>query len=157
MKREHFIDIMKGIGILLVILGHTSIYLNKYITIYIYSFHIPLFFFVSGYLYNEKYEKIKTVDFFKKVLKQLMYPYFTLSIINFVYFILKDGIKNVYKYLLSLLYSNYIFDVNYVGAIWFLGCLFIIEFLFYCLKKYFKKNGSCTFFMGTKLTSTHIK
>lgn len=39
-------DILKGVGILLVILGHIEIpYMLK---IVIYSFHMPLFFFVSG-------------------------------------------------------------------------------------------------------------
>lgn len=42
-------NIVKGIGIILVVLGH----INTPATNYIYLFHMPLFFFVSGYLYNE--------------------------------------------------------------------------------------------------------
>ena len=43
-------DIVKGIGIILVVVGHFCWDLTQYI----YLFHLPLFFFVSGYLYNEE-------------------------------------------------------------------------------------------------------
>lgn len=42
-------NIVKGIGIVLVVVGHTC----WDFTGFIYLFHLPLFFFVSGYLYNE--------------------------------------------------------------------------------------------------------
>ena len=42
-------DIVKGIGIILVVVGHFCWDLTQFI----YLFHLPLFFFVSGYLYNE--------------------------------------------------------------------------------------------------------
>ena len=48
-NREYW-DIVKGIGIILVVVGH--LYWN--LTRYIYLFHLPLFFFVSGYLYSEE-------------------------------------------------------------------------------------------------------
>lgn len=51
--RLDFIDICKGLGILLVILGH--IYEpNSRVGIWIYSFHMPLFLIVSGILLNYK-------------------------------------------------------------------------------------------------------
>lgn len=54
LKRINTIDkeywnIVKGIGIILVVVGHLCWDLTRYI----YMFHLPLFFFVSGYLYNE--------------------------------------------------------------------------------------------------------
>ena len=39
-SREAWIDVLKGIGILIVILGHTNPPIYKYI----YAFHMPLFF-----------------------------------------------------------------------------------------------------------------
>lgn len=47
-NREYW-DIVKGIGIILVVVGHFCWNMTRYI----YLFHLPLFFFVSGYLYNE--------------------------------------------------------------------------------------------------------
>lgn len=44
-KRIEWIDISKGLGMLLVIAGHTIAL--KYSSI-LYTFHMPLFFFLSG-------------------------------------------------------------------------------------------------------------
>jgi len=50
-KLDHqYWDIVKGVGIILVVVGHFCWDLTRYI----YLFHLPLFFFVSGYLYNEE-------------------------------------------------------------------------------------------------------
>ena len=42
-KRISYIDMAKGIGIILVVLGH-SIFPSENLTTWIYSFHMPLFF-----------------------------------------------------------------------------------------------------------------
>ena len=48
-NREYW-NVMKGIGIVLVVMGHTCLSIYNYI----YLFHLPLFFFISGYLYSEE-------------------------------------------------------------------------------------------------------
>lgn len=52
-KRIAFVDIAKAIGLLLVIVGHTTS--NPYVFAIIYSFHMPLFFVMSGI--TSKYSK----------------------------------------------------------------------------------------------------
>ena len=58
-KKDHeeWIDISKGIAVVLVVLGHfwyrSDLSLLNQI---IYSFHVPLFFILSGYLINYKEE-----------------------------------------------------------------------------------------------------
>jgi len=47
--RLSFIDAAKGIGILLVVLGHSP-GLPLFGVVLIYSFHMPLFFFISGFV-----------------------------------------------------------------------------------------------------------
>lgn len=51
-ERDHSIDILKGIGILLVIMGHCDIFGR--ISGLIYSFHMPLFIILSGYFFSYK-------------------------------------------------------------------------------------------------------
>lgn len=53
MRRSTFIDIAKGIGIILVVLGHldTNGQISREV---IYSFHMPLFFLLSGIFANTK-------------------------------------------------------------------------------------------------------
>ena len=48
-ERKKYIDILKGIGIFYVILGHVTH--TSFLFRYIYSFHMPLFFFISGMLF----------------------------------------------------------------------------------------------------------
>lgn len=49
-KRDVTFDIMKGIGIILVVLGHVQ-QLDFYpLKTAIYTFHMPLFFILAGYL-----------------------------------------------------------------------------------------------------------
>ena len=75
MKRIEWVDIARGIGIILVILGHIGI--GK-VGKFIYSFHIPLFFFLSGFCFSGNNIDIKF--FFKKRLKKLIILYVFLGI-----------------------------------------------------------------------------
>ena len=60
--REKWVDILKGMGIIFVCLGHLSP--GIFTETHIYSFHMPLFFFISGYLFCRK-EHNETFDFIK--------------------------------------------------------------------------------------------
>ena len=54
-RRIAWIDEAKGIGIFFVMLGHC--YLNGKFTFWFYSFHMALFFFLSGYTFSLKEQK----------------------------------------------------------------------------------------------------
>ncbi len=62
--RIDWIDMLKGLGIILVVFGHTA-HAKDTIRILIYSFHMPMFFIISGYLF-------KTKDKYKNFLKKFM-------------------------------------------------------------------------------------
>jgi polysaccharide biosynthesis protein PslL len=66
------IDVARGIGIALVVYGHLND--GSFLRNWIYLFHMPLFFFLSGYLH-----KVKTDyrGFFEKKFIHLMIPYFS--------------------------------------------------------------------------------
>lgn len=49
-SRSSYWDIVKGLGIIAIVLGHSC----HFAIAFVYLFHLALFFFVSGYLYNEK-------------------------------------------------------------------------------------------------------
>lgn len=51
-NRIEWIDVIRGISILLMVYAHLAIN-NKLRTI-IFSFHMPIFFLLSGYLFSEK-------------------------------------------------------------------------------------------------------
>ena len=53
-SRSSIIDMMRAIGIILVVLGHCLPFSFLFLKRLIYLFHLPLFFMISGYLYQEK-------------------------------------------------------------------------------------------------------
>ncbi|EUJ29371.1 acyltransferase [Listeria cornellensis FSL F6-0969] len=72
LKRLHWIDNLRGFGMILVVWGHMNIPIA--LETIIYSFHMPLFFFISGYLYKKNNNSFKEVV--KKKATVLLIPYF---------------------------------------------------------------------------------
>lgn len=70
-NRDELWDVLKGIGIILVILGHMGLW-NEFI----YSFHMPLFFFLSGVLYKNRTCK-ELISYIKL---RLLIPYLIWSV-----------------------------------------------------------------------------
>lgn len=69
MQRIEYIDILKGIAMLSVIVGHY--FNNGIIGTLIWSFHMPLFVIISGYFFQQKNIK----DIFKQNAKSYLCPY----------------------------------------------------------------------------------
>ena len=85
MKRFIWVDYAKTIGIYLVILGHS--YICTPINEIIYTFHMPLFFFLSGYLFSfERYPSFK--KFAWKRFKSLLVPYLWINLITYLFWLL---------------------------------------------------------------------
>ncbi len=133
-ERIEWIDTARGIGILLVILGHFD-GLGK-ITVWIYSFHLPLFLFLSGFLSKNN---LSPCDFIKKKVKTLIVPYIFLSIGIVAFSIVADIYKQ--RFSLSLCFSTlWSFCIQRrQNVVWFLAFLFILELLFYFLSKFLNK------------------
>lgn len=70
-KRLIYIDIAKGIGIVLMIIGHCGIDNHPYIKNIIYCFHMPLFFIISGYFFKVRENK----ECIKNIWNRLIKPY----------------------------------------------------------------------------------
>ena len=80
--RLYYLDMAKGISIMLVILGHILITDNP-IKKWLYSFHLPLFFIISGCILSIKSIDMPLSKRFKNRLRSLIIPYFCFSIISF--------------------------------------------------------------------------
>ena len=70
-------NIVKGVGIFFIVLGHCCLPIMNYV----YAFHVPLFFFVSGYLYSEKKYGDKPFDNFKRRMQSNWPKYIIIYII----------------------------------------------------------------------------
>lgn len=129
-ERLSYLDIAKAIGILLVILGH--IYCNDdNFHIWIYSFHMPLFYFISGITFNKtKYKNV--VKLLNNKIKILGIPYIIYNIVNLtLILIFLDYPKS--DFIICILH---VFALTGYGAMWFLPSLIIIQIMFYLIDKF---------------------
>lgn len=74
-ERLKYLDITKGIAILLMVWGHRVVTYSADDVRLIFSFHMPLFFIISGYFLNRE---TPTELFIKKKARQLLSPYYLL-------------------------------------------------------------------------------
>lgn len=125
-ERNRYIDDLKGWGILLMLLGHSmnfSIGSGNILWHTIYSFHMPMFFVISGLLISDRGVDIK------KLAHKVLVPYVGIGVIIVILLYIKSGSwKN---YLLSVCVGKtYDPMLGYdwhpaVGPIWFLMCFFM--------------------------------
>ena len=74
---DNRVNVLKALAILLVVSGHLEFSLLGMFTPY--SFQLALFFFISGYLFKDKYLD-NVANFFERRVKTLLQPYFLYSI-----------------------------------------------------------------------------
>lgn len=146
-KRIGYIDIMKAIGIIFVIMGHY--WAPSYIGFIIWSFHMPLFVVISGYFLKGNMDCHKL----KKYCISYLIPYSLTWAVNALLF----SMKNIYGGTFSWRWlANYVLscfwalgsnatpfkpeNITKVGVIWFLMALFWGEIIFCCILKAFQKG-----------------
>lgn len=143
-NKEYFnwIDILKGLGIILVILGHLRV--SHDLLNYIYLFHMPLFFFISGYLMDvEKYNSINQLV--KKKTKSLLVPYITFSIISIICYSVFGEIDIDLSGTVLAFLEGKRNEIFYNVPLWFLLGLFVIEIMYFVFKKIIRNNIALLF------------
>lgn len=140
-ERSEWVDIAKGIGILLVVYGHVQqgLYLSGmnvppsffYTEKIIYSFHMQLFFFLSGFFIERSLSKGTGVFIWDKV-KVLLYPYFLWSLLHGGIQVILSPYTNDKLTVLDLVQVIY----KPIAHFWFLQALFLSCILYALLKKY---------------------
>jgi len=126
MDRIESFDILKGIGIILMIVAHTY-GPNNIIWNFIYAFHMPLFFIVSGYFYKQKTFSL----LIKKNSNQLLAPYITLCLIVTALTQLRQP-HEIQNDINSTLYG--------MGPAWFLLAMFMVRLEFHYILHFFPKK-----------------
>lgn len=151
-KRLDFLDIAKGIGIILVLYSHSCgfpIFGNAVV-----AFYMPLFFFVSGYVYKEGRKPVENI---RRKLKQLLIPYAGYTLLLYAEHIVLGLLKHeltkesVIMPLLGALYSrgalyadmsgeNIYFLLISNGPLWFITAMAAGCVIFYLLVDKFLEN-----------------
>ncbi|MCX6078702.1 MAG: acyltransferase family protein [Chloroflexi bacterium] len=132
--RIDYIDIAKGIGILLVVMGHNDFSLiSPFFFKLIYSFHMPLFFFMSGIFFKPD---LSFLSLLRRRFDSVLRPYiFTILLIFFATIsFTRVDFTNSTSRLIKALYGNGHY-LDWV-QLWFLPHLFAVSlfaFLFFQL------------------------
>ena len=137
MQRLISFDIAKAICIILVVIGHyvPDYSPEWYVGVHdvIYTFHMPLFMFASGYIYMATKKDIPYKDFLWKKVKRLMVPYLSVSAIVISIKLLTEGhayVENPVTWI-SYVKMFYLPEAGYfLWFIWALWWMFVIVPLF---------------------------
>lgn len=134
--RIEVIDIAKAITIFLVIMGHTTGNLDTPLfRRVLYSFHMPLFFYLAGLSIKPKILKGKDewLSFIRKNILALVFPYFIWGLIFGVF-----SFENI----LRLLYGSWqiIALTGTLTSLWYLPCLFVARIYVQIINNLLEEN-----------------
>ena len=136
-SRVTYVDVFRGLGILLMVMGHIGF--GGAFDKFIHAFHMPMFFFVSGYFYRKK--DIAFRDYFAKKKQSLLLPYVLTGVICYgIWLILQmhhqnQGVIYFLKPIYHLLWTN-TDGLPIAGALWFLTALFFCNVLYFALDRW---------------------
>ena len=162
-SKNREIDILRGIAFCLVLIGHSFPdsaygYINAYTEFgreYIYSFHMPLFFIISGFCMNPLLSQ-KAINIKLEIIKRskrLLIPYFFYSYIAIIPKLIFNSymyIKFEPKIVLETLLGN-----SASGTLWYLWNLFVINIFFLFISR-FSSNKKIWLSMSLMLYIMHL-
>jgi fucose 4-O-acetylase-like acetyltransferase len=141
-QRIAWVDNLKFLGIFAIYLGHLLGHLGRaagYAYPFVFIYHVPLFFFVSGF-FAFKDNNLTYMSYVIKKVKQLLIPYLFFSILSIIILTLMDNSSATD---IKLMLKQMIFGIRnnlFASSLWFLPCLFIIEIGFEFLRRLLKNK-----------------
>ncbi|MDO5340845.1 MAG: acyltransferase family protein [Bacteroidia bacterium] len=141
MNRKPELDIVKTVAVTAMVVGH-SLLEGSPLRCFIYSFHMPCFFLISGFLFKEE----QLCAAIKKSFFRLIRPFvITLSAIIFIHAIMQQW-PTVMSKVLGLVYPSSVatnpsvFRYANVGVLWFLPAMFFCRIYFNLIFRYAHKH-----------------
>lgn len=143
--RNPVVSMVRGMAIILVVIGHSLPY-DNWAHKYIYMFHVPLFFFVSGYCFKEKHLG-DAITFVKHRLRGLWWPFVKYGVPMVllhnvfcslhIYGSLCDEAPYTYQKMGIAVLKQFVMSgaEPLLGAYWFLNTLFGASMLFYVCRR----------------------
>lgn len=135
--RIHFIDAIKALGIVLVVYGHAPGTALAAKTL-IYSFHMPLFFFISGYLLRADRLAARPLATVRDLARSLLLPYLFFFVLSLAWWLATRGIGARAQKFAGLTVADAVqgfftgiwSDLFVNVTLWFLPCLFVCQLVY---------------------------
>lgn len=133
-ERVEWIDVSKGIAIILVVLAH-NIPVHSLLWSIIFSFHMPFFFLICGFLYKEKGVLTQIKSNFHRLILPYFATAFILSSAKIISSFVKTHTNTTFIWFISIVYSTGIIPSQFpilkeFGPLWFLTSLFCAILIF---------------------------
>lgn len=122
--RYEWVDALKFLGVFAIYIGHLGVGAGK-IYPFVFSYHVPLFFFIAGFFSNNLKNTSLHVFVLDKF-KRLMLPYFSFALIILIINSINSGVNfpSLLTPILDIIYG--VRNNQFVGSIWFINCLFVM-------------------------------
>lgn len=129
-ERIDFIDVARGITILLVVLGHAIGDVSTPLNRWLLSFHMPMFFFITGYLMRVQILDLKYIG---RKSRTILIPQCVMAVLTIAFSIVAESI---------LLQQIKVSEVRFMDAIlfWFLPVLFVSQLIYQSIINVFDKR-----------------
>lgn len=140
-KRLRYFDMVKGVAIVLVVIGHIVAF-PPHMRVWIFSFHMPLFFVISGMLMHYRHDEEKPMkEVVKKRLRSIGIPYAWFSLMYFSVVVYAFFISKTILIDTLLINAWYVLGLSGMVVLWFLPTLFFSEVLMVLLLKKLPKKA----------------
>ena len=130
--RLDYMDIFRGFGIILMMMGHITF--GSKFDFFIHAFHMPMFFVISGFFFQSK-KGCTLTSFILKKSKTLLVPYIVFGLFHYIIYLLLYPDTSPTSPLIHLLFINTV-GLPLAGALWFLTALFFADVLYFLIDRY---------------------
>ena len=131
--RTIWIDVAKTVGIFLIVFSH--LVQSGFSDSFLWTFHVPLFFFISGYLTKPRSDR----EFLGGVTRTLVLPYIYIYAVTVLLTAVARSdydVHSILRSLVGMLYGTHSYPWFANAALWFLPSLITVQVLYtFCVRR----------------------
>ena len=155
-KRIDWVDKAKFFGIFWIVFGHTTYFSPEILIKYAYSFHLALFWFIAGFVFNPKFDMTPRQILLRNIRRYII-PYFFFGILIYIYSVI---ILTPHKIVFLTYFTNLLIvkENQFTTPLWFLPAIFFVSTVYdYCLRLSMKRYIIFVIFISCICIETQIE
>lgn len=136
-QRYAWVDVMKFIGIFVIYIGHVAVPESNLFS-FVFHFHVPLFFLLSGCFAGHALKRPFHENLLKRI-QTILIPYYFFCLINIILLAFTDGVDATSTFILLKQGLLGMRNNGIASALWFLPCLFVMSLVFDLMARVFMR------------------